>query len=141
MFKELLFVEALLALRPLEIVRPQGPKEHLIPVFVQNPQALGVLRHVQSAYIEERPSFHLGAFQIRCDVRNTGEPGVRVVLFASAEELNRKDHSAASLCAWCGVSDRVYPTRVDASGYELISMGCLALSFGGHFIFCTFHLA
>jgi hypothetical protein len=48
MFKELLFVEALLALRPLEIVRPQGPKEHLIPVFVQNPQALGVLRHATS---------------------------------------------------------------------------------------------
>jgi hypothetical protein len=74
-------------------------------------------------------------------VRNTGERGVRVVLFANAEELNRKDHSAASLCAWCGVSDQVYPTRVDASCYELISMGCLALSFGGHFIFCTFHLA
>jgi hypothetical protein len=141
MFKELLFVEALLALRPLEIVRPQGPKEHLIPVFVQNPQALGVLRHVQSAYIEERPGFHLGAFQIRCDVRNTGERGVRVVLFANAEELNRKDHSAASLCALCGVSDRFYPTRVDASCYKLISVGCLALSFGGHFIFCTFHLA
>jgi len=140
MFKELLFAEALLALRPLEIDRPQGPKEHLIAIFVQNPQALGVLRHVQSAYIEERPGFHLGAFQIRCDVRNTGERGVRVVLFANAEELNRKDHSAASLCAWCGVSDQVYPT-LDASCYELISMGCLALSFGDHFIFCTFHLA
>jgi hypothetical protein len=61
MFKELLFAEALLALRPLEIDRPQGPKEHLIAIFVQNPQALGVLRHVQSAYIEERPGFHLCA--------------------------------------------------------------------------------
>jgi hypothetical protein len=72
-------------------------------------------------------------------VPNTGERGVRVVLFANAEELNRKDHSAASLCALCGVS--VYPARVDASCHELISVGCLALSFGGHFILCTFHLA
>jgi hypothetical protein len=141
MFKELLFVEAFLALQLLEIVRPQGPKEHLIPIFVQNPQAIWVLRHVQSAYIEKRPGFHLSAFQIRRDVRNTGQRGVRVVLFANAEELNRKDHSAASLCASCGVSDRVYPTRVDASCYELLSVGCPALSFGGHFVFCTFHLA
>jgi hypothetical protein len=113
MFKELLFVEALLALQPLEIVSPQGPKEHLIPIFVQNPQAIWVLRHVQSAYIEERPGFHLSAFQIRRDVRDTGERGVRVVLFANAEELNRKDHSAAFLCALCGVSDRglSYPSR------------------------------
>jgi hypothetical protein len=68
-------------------------------ILVQNPQAIGVLRHVQSAYIEERPGFRLCAFQIRRDVRNAGERGVRVVLFANAEELNRKDHSAASLRA------------------------------------------
>jgi hypothetical protein len=73
-------------------VRSRRPKEHLIPILVQNPQTIGVLRHVQSAYIEERPGFHLCAFQIRRDVRNAGERGVRVVLFANAEELNRKHH-------------------------------------------------
>ena len=54
--------------------------------------------------------------------------------------LATDSNAATSPCTLCGVSDRVYPTRVDASCYELISMGCLALSFGGHFIFCTFHL-
>ena len=74
------------------VAGPRRPKEHLIPILVQNPQAIGILRHVQSAYIEERPGFHLCAFQIRRDVRNAGERGMRAVLFANAEELNRKLH-------------------------------------------------
>jgi hypothetical protein len=61
-------------------------------MLIQNPQAIGVLGHVQSAYIEERPRFDLRAFQIRRGLRNASERGVRVVLFANAEELNRKDH-------------------------------------------------
>ena len=44
-------------------------------------------------------SLYRQADQIRRDLRNAGERGVRVVLFANAEELNRKDHSAASLRA------------------------------------------
>jgi hypothetical protein len=77
-------------------VSSRRPKEHLIPILVQNPQAIRVLRHAQSAYIEERFGSHLCAFQIRRDVRNAGERRVRVVLFANAEELNRKHHLVAS---------------------------------------------
>ncbi len=44
---------------------------------------------------EERFGFHLCALQIRSDVRNPIECGVRVVFFSNAEELNRKLHVAA----------------------------------------------
>jgi hypothetical protein len=72
-------------------VNSRRPKKQLIPVLVQNPQAIGVLRHVQSP--EERFGFHLCALQIRRDVRNSIECGVRVVFFSNAEELNRKTSS------------------------------------------------
>jgi hypothetical protein len=99
-------------------VYSRRPKEHLIPSLVQNPQAIGVLRHVQSSYIEERPGFHLCAFQIRRDVRYAGERGVRIVLFANAEELNRKHHlmtsglrSQRSASAELRTSKRRYSSR------------------------------
>ena len=66
-------------------------------VLVQNPQAVGVLRQVQS--VEERFCFHFCALQIGCDVRNAIEYGVRVVLFSNTEELNGEHHLAASLYA------------------------------------------
>ena len=61
-----------------------------MPVLVQNPQAIGGLRHIQS--VEELLGFDLCALQIRRDVRNAIEHGARIVLFANAEELYRKHH-------------------------------------------------
>ena len=78
------------------------PKEHLMSVLVQNPQAVGVLRQVQS--VEERFCFYLCALQIRCDVRNPIEYSVCVVLFSNAEKLNNEHHLVASLSA----TNRVY---------------------------------
>jgi len=66
-------------------------------VLVQNPQAIGVLRQVQR--LEERPGFDLCTLQIRRDVRNPIERGVRVVLFSNAEELNGEHHLVISLRA------------------------------------------
>ena len=54
-------------------------------------------------------SLYRQADQIRRDLRNAGERGVRVVLFANAEELNRKHHLLWPLCALCSVSDRLSP--------------------------------
>jgi hypothetical protein len=62
-------------------------------VLVQNTQAIGILRQVQS--VEQRLGFHLYPFQIRRDMRNPIEHGVRVVLFSNAEELNGEHHLAA----------------------------------------------
>jgi len=78
-------------------VGSRRPKKQLIPILAQNPQAIGALRHVQS--LEERFGFHLCALQIRRDVRNPIECGVRVVFFSNAEKLNRKLHVAAFICA------------------------------------------
>src|SRR6516162_11054161 len=85
----------------LGTLRPRRPKEHLMPILVQNPQAIGVLRHIQS--FEERLGFDLCALQIRRDVRNAIEHGARIVLFANAKELYCKHHffcaSLAKICA------------------------------------------
>ena len=51
---------------------PRRPKEHLMSTMVQNPQSIGLLRHVQGA--EERFGFHLCAVQIRLDERNPKMP-------------------------------------------------------------------
>src|SRR6516164_562086 len=79
----------------LRISNAGCPKEHLIPTLVQNPQAIGVLRHIQS--VEERPGFNFCALQIRRDVRNAIEHGVSIVLFSNAEELNGEHHLSASI--------------------------------------------
>jgi hypothetical protein len=67
-----------------------------VAILVQNPQAIGVLRHVQS--VEQRPRFHLCAFQIGRDVGNAIERGSGIVFFPNAEELDRKHHRAAFRC-------------------------------------------
>src|SRR5690348_6340560 len=79
----------------LGTLRPRCPKEYLLPILVQNSQAIGVLRHIQS--FEERLGFDLCALQIRRDVRNAIEHGARIVLFAYAEELYCKHHFVPSL--------------------------------------------
>jgi hypothetical protein len=100
-FDALLRLEVIYALNTqlkvlsLAIVCPRRPKEHLMSVLVQNTQAIGILRQVQS--VEQRLGFHLYALQIGCDVRNPIEYGVRVVLFSNTEELNGEHHLAASL--------------------------------------------
>jgi hypothetical protein len=81
------------------------PKEHLVPILVQNPQAIGVLRHIQS--FEERLGFDLCTLQIRRDVRYAIEHGARIVLFANAEELYRKHHFCASLATKCKVPNKL----------------------------------
>jgi hypothetical protein len=101
-FDALLRLEVIYALNTqlkvlsLAIVCPRRPKEHLMSVLVQNTQAIGILRQVQS--VEQRLGFHLYALQIGRDVRNPIEHGVRVVLFSNTEELNG-EHLAASLYA------------------------------------------
>src|SRR5215471_20432840 len=84
----------------LGTLRPRCPKVHLFPILVQNSQAIGVLRHIQS--FEERHGFDLCTLQIRRDVRNSIEHGARIVLFANAEELYCKHHFfCASLATKC----------------------------------------
>jgi hypothetical protein len=80
-------------------------------VLVQNPQAVGVLRQVQS--VEERFCFHFCALQIRRDMRNSIEHGVRVVPFSNTEELNGEHHLAASLYA----PNRAYARIGNANGF------------------------
>src|SRR6516225_2833811 len=87
------------------ILRFRRPKEHLVPVLVQNPQAIGVLRHIQS--VEERLGLDLCALQIRRDVRNAIEHGARIVLFANAEELYRKHHFCVSLATKCKAPNKL----------------------------------
>src|SRR6516164_6019909 len=89
----------------LGTLRPRCPKEHLVPILVQNPQAIGVLRHIQS--VEERLGLDLCAPQIRRDVRNAIEHGARIVLFANAEELYRKHHFCVSLATKCKAPNKL----------------------------------
>jgi hypothetical protein len=70
----------------LGIVGTWGPEEYFIPILVQNPQAIGLLRHVQC--LEERFGFHFHRLQIGTDMRNPIQRSVRVVLFAKTEKLN-----------------------------------------------------
>jgi hypothetical protein len=83
-----------------------------VPILVQNPQAVGVLRHIQS--VEERLGFDLCALQIRRDVRNAIEHGARIVLFADAEELYRKHHFVPSLAVRAVSTHETDLRRVDA---------------------------
>src|SRR6186997_1480411 len=75
---------------PLGIVGTWGREEYFIPILVQNPQAIRLLRHVQC--LEERFGFHFHRLQIGTDLRNPIQRSVRVVLFAKTEKLNGELH-------------------------------------------------
>src|SRR5262249_6177442 len=61
----------------LAIVGTCGPEEYFIPILVQNPQAIGLLRHVQC--LEERFGFHFHRLQIGTALLNPIQRSVRVV--------------------------------------------------------------
>ena len=74
----------------LGIVGIGGPEEYFIPILVQNPQTIRLLRHVQC--LEERFGFHHHRLQIGTAMRNPIQRSVRVVLFAKTEKLNGELH-------------------------------------------------
>jgi hypothetical protein len=73
----------------------RAPNEHLFTSFIEDPQGIWLLRHVQG--LEERPSSDLRILQIACVMFNLAQSSMGMVRVPDPKELDDKRRRSSTL--------------------------------------------